>query len=265
MSVDLHPALTSRDPATGEIVGVHPVHRPADVQAAVTRAGRGSVVGGLGFDRRRTRLLAWKGVLARRGEELAELVHRENGKPVPDAHLEVALAITHLDWAARRARRVLGPRRVPAGLLMLNQPPASSTSHSAWSAFSALGTTPSSLPSTRVRDRHEAVERANDSVCGLASAVFSARHGMDLARRLRSGITSVNSVSFAAVPALPFGGVGESGFGRIHGPDGLREFTRAKAITRQRFATPLTVTTFTPHPAAAKVLSTAVRLLHGRH
>ena len=50
-------------------------------------------------------------------------------------------------------------------------------------------------------------------------------------------MTAVNSViSFAGVPALPFGGVGDSGFGRIHGADGLREFTRPKAISRQRFA-----------------------------
>ena len=61
-------------------------------------------------------------------------------------------------------------------------------------------------------------------------------NGVEIARRIRSGMTSVNSViSFAGVPALPFGGVGDSGFGRIHGPDGLKEFTYAKAITRQRF------------------------------
>ena len=35
---------------------------------------------------------------------------------------------------------------------------------------------------------------------------------------------------------MPFGGVGDSGFGRIHGEDGLKEFTRPKAIARQRFA-----------------------------
>ena len=43
-------------------------------------------------------------------------------------------------------------------------------------------------------------------------------------------------IAFATVPALPFGGVGDSGFGRIHGADGLREFARSKSITRQRFS-----------------------------
>ena len=82
---------------------------------------------------------------------------------------------------------------------------------------------------------------------GLAGSVFSKSkaRGLDLARRMRSGMTSVNSVlTFASVPALPFGGVGDSGFGRIHGEDGLKEFTRAKAITRQRFALPVNLMSF---------------------
>ena len=56
------------------------------------------------------------------------------------------------------------------------------------------------------------------------------------------------------MPELPFGGVGESGFGRIHGADGLREFTRAKAITRQRFALPVPLTSFRRPAAATAVL-----------
>ena len=80
----------------------------------------------------------------------------------------------------------------------------------------------------RVKDAEEALQRANDTSYGLAGAVFTASRdtGMDLARRMRSGMTSINSViAFASVPSLPFGGVGGSGFGRIHGDDGLREFT----------------------------------------
>ena len=66
------------------------------------------------------------------------------------------------------------------------------------------------------------------------------------------------------MPALPFGGVGDSGFGRIHGDDGLREFTRAKAITRQRFPLPVPLLSFTRHPKAADQLTKVVGLLHGR-
>ncbi len=89
---------------------------------------------------------------------------------------------------------------------------------------------------------------------------------MDLARRMRSGMTSVNSVlTFASVPALPFGGVGESGFGRVHGEDGLREFTRTKAITRRRFGPPVDLMSFGRPTAAADALARVMGLVHGRH
>ncbi len=101
----------------------------------------------------------------------------------------------------------------------------------------------------RVKDADEALERSNDTSYGLAGAVFtgSRRTGMELARRMRSGMTSVNSViAFASVPSLPFGGVGGSGFGRTHGADGLREFAWPKSITRQRFALPVPLMVFLP-------------------
>jgi aldehyde dehydrogenase (NAD+) len=77
-------------------------------------------------------------------------------------------------------------------------------------------------------------------------------------------MTSVNGIiTFAGVPGLPFGGVGESGFGRIHGPDGLKEFTYAKAITRQRYAPPLNLTSFKRTVKDEKGLNLIVTLLHG--
>jgi aldehyde dehydrogenase (NAD+) len=89
--------------------------------------------------------------------------------------------------------------------------------------------------------------------------------GDELARRVRSGMASVNSVlSYAGVGALPFGGVGDSGFGRIHGDDGLREFARAKSITRQRFPAPLDVTRFDRRPWAIRGLGLVLRGVYGR-
>jgi aldehyde dehydrogenase (NAD+) len=45
-------------------------------------------------------------------------------------------------------------------------------------------------------------------------------------------MVSINSViAFVSIPELPFGGVGESGYGRIHGAEGLREFSRTKSIS----------------------------------
>ena len=77
-------------------------------------------------------------------------------------------------------------------------------------------------------------------------------------------MTSVNSViAFAAVPGLPFGGVGQSGFGRIHGADGLREFTYAKAITRQKFAPVMNLTSFARDAVTDGKVAQLVTLLHG--
>jgi acyl-CoA reductase-like NAD-dependent aldehyde dehydrogenase len=113
----------------------------------------------------------------------------------------------------------------------------------------------------------EAVSYANAGRYGLGSAVFTRdrRGGMAAARSLRTGMTSVNSVlGFAVVPALPFGGVGESGFGRIHGADGLREFCRPKAITRQRMRPAFNVLTFGRSDKDLNRLVTVTTLLHGR-
>jgi aldehyde dehydrogenase (NAD+) len=78
-------------------------------------------------------------------------------------------------------------------------------------------------------------------------------------------MASVNSVlTFAGIGALPFGGIGDSGFGRVHGEDGLREFTRSQAVTRRRFPAPLDVTRFDRGRASVRGLATAVRLLYGR-
>ena len=124
------------------------------------------------------------------------------------------------------------------------------------------------LSITKVRDAEEALELANASAHGLGGSVFSKsrKRGMDLARRMRSGMTSINSVlTFASVPSLPFGGVGDSGFGRIHGEDGLKEFTRAKSITRQRVALPVNLMSFGRPEKAADALARVMGLVHGRH
>ena len=121
------------------------------------------------------------------------------------------------------------------------------------------------LTVTRVRDMDEAVERANGTAYGLAATVFSGRRGVEIARRLRAGIVSVNAIlAFVGVGALPFGGVGDSGFGRIHGEDGLREFARAKSITRQRFALPVPVYSYRRTQRTEQLLARFTRVLYGR-
>ena len=500
-TVDRHDTTTtfeSTDPATGAVVGVFPVHDADAVGETVARARTAAAAwAALGFDGRRQRLNAYRGYLARRMHELADLVHRENGKPHGDAILEIVTAIDHLAWAAAHARTTLGPRRVKAGLLAANhaayleyQPlgvvgvigpwnypvftPVGSIAYAlaagnavvfkpseytpavgawlaaawraavpdvadvfqvvtgygetgaalcradvgkvaftgsaatgrkvmaacaesltpvlmelggkdamivdddadvsaaadaaVWGAMSNAGQTctgiervyatsavydrfvaevteqvatlrpgsdddatygPMTMPSqvdvverhiadatssggravgggtanghthgknflaptvlldvpqtssavreetfgptltiTKVRDAEEALELANATSYGLAGAVFSKSkaRGLDLARRMRSGMTSVNSVlTFVSVPSLPFGGVGDSGFGRIHGEDGLREFSRAKAITRQRFPLPTNLMSFSRPASATDAVARVMGVIHGRH
>ncbi|MEO5654255.1 MAG: aldehyde dehydrogenase family protein [Marmoricola sp.] len=118
---------------------------------------------------------------------------------------------------------------------------------------------------TRVSDMDEAVRLTNGTRYGLGATVFAKEKAMEIASSIRSGMTSVNSViAFAAIPSLPFGGVGDSGFGRIHGEDGLKEFTYAKAIARQRFKPAITLTSFRRTAKADGQLTQLITMLHGR-
>ncbi len=118
---------------------------------------------------------------------------------------------------------------------------------------------------TKVRDLDQAIELANSTPFGLAASVFGKRRAQEAAERLRVGMVSINSwVMYAGVPALSWGGVGSSGFGRIHGADGLREFARSKAITRQQFKAPISLTSFSRAKRATDIVVRYDRLRHRR-
>src|SRR5215207_6747254 len=112
----------SLNPANGDVVGVHPIASKADVDAAVARAREAAEWwGSISFDEREEHLLTWRSVITRRIPQLADISHRETGKPHSDAQLEIVLAIDHIAWAAKHAKKVLGPHKVKSGLLMANQ------------------------------------------------------------------------------------------------------------------------------------------------
>jgi acyl-CoA reductase-like NAD-dependent aldehyde dehydrogenase len=120
---------------------------------------------------------------------------------------------------------------------------------------------------TKVADLAEGVRLANGGHYGLGGTVFAGnkKKAMAAARALRSGMTAVNSViAYASIPALPFGGSGDSGFGRIHGADGLREFSRAKAIARQRMKPLVNLTSFARTDEDMKKILSLVTILHGK-
>src|SRR5215470_15582408 len=112
----------SLNPATDEPIGTFPVFGEDEVNETVARAREAAAWwSGLSWKERQTKLLTWKSYLTRYIMRLAEVVHAETGKPIADAQLEILLAVVHIDWAAKNARKVLGPRRVRSGLTALNQ------------------------------------------------------------------------------------------------------------------------------------------------
>ena len=90
------------------------------------------------------------------------------------------------------------------------------------------------VPVMAVADVDEAVRLANDSQYGLNASVWTAdvARGIAIAERLESGNACVNEcVLSAGVPALPFGGIKQSGVGTRHGgAEGLRQFCVRQAL-----------------------------------
>ena len=120
------------------------------------------------------------------------------------------------------------------------------------------------IPIARVGSVDEAVKLANDTRYGLGSTVFAGKGARAIAAKLRAGMTSINSVmAFAGIPSLPFGGIGDSGFGRIHGDEGIREFTRVKSTAEQVMSIPLNMMTFRQPKDMTKRLRTMIRQLYG--
>jgi acyl-CoA reductase-like NAD-dependent aldehyde dehydrogenase len=81
------------------------------------------------------------------------------------------------------------------------------------------------------RDVNEAVRIANGIEFGLAASVWTgdAARGMTLAERLECGIVWIND-HHRIDPALPWGGMKDSGIGREAGLEGYREYTTTKSV-----------------------------------
>lgn len=114
------------------------------------------------------------------------------------------------------------------------------------------------LPIMKVRDEDEAVRLANDSVYGLSSSVWTRdeARGRKIAEDgLHAGCSVVNDclVNFA-LAGLPFGGVKESGIGRTHGEEGLKEFSKIKSVVVDRLGAKNEPLWYPYHPKAYGLL-----------
>lgn len=117
----------------------------------------------------------------------------------------------------------------------------------------------------RVKSMDEAIALSNASKYGLGSSIWSKRQGKKIARQLHCGMVAINStISFAAIASVPFGGVKDSGYGRIHGPEGILEFTYPRTVVRARFQLPIAFTSFKRTKGNDKLIVAATRLLNGR-
>ena len=84
---------------------------------------------------------------------------------------------------------------------------------------------------TRFKDEAEAIELANDTEYGLGSGLWTnnLQRAHRMADAIEAGMVWVNSYK-RVHPGSPFGGVGQSGFGRDLGIESLNEYTESKSI-----------------------------------
>ena len=83
----------------------------------------------------------------------------------------------------------------------------------------------------------EAIHLANDTGYGLSASLFgkNIKRLKFIARRINAGSISINDVlTQYGIADLPFGGKGLSGFGKVHGKEGLRAFSHQKSYMNNR-------------------------------
>ena len=87
------------------------------------------------------------------------------------------------------------------------------------------------LPVFKVKDLDEGIEKANSSMWGLGSSVWTKdlSKARRAAERIQAGNVWINSLHIG-YDEMPFGGVKFSGIGREHGPEALEHYLETKGV-----------------------------------
>lgn len=81
------------------------------------------------------------------------------------------------------------------------------------------------------RNEEEVIKMANDSIYGLAAAVWTQdiKRGLRLAQQIQAGTVWLNTIQ-VLTPTAPFGGFKQSGLGRELGPKALDAYLETKSV-----------------------------------
>lgn len=123
------------------------------------------------------------------------------------------------------------------------------------------------LPVMRVEDEEEAIRMANATSYGLFASVWTKdlARGRAVAARIRAGGVSINeTLVHYAVPGLPMGGVGESGFGRRRGVEGLEEMSVTRSMLVHRWGFRSEIWWFPYRPEVRGVVYALLHFMTGR-
>jgi succinate-semialdehyde dehydrogenase/glutarate-semialdehyde dehydrogenase len=164
---------------------------------------------------------------------------------------QIDIAMQHIEDALRKgARLVCGGRRRPGTGQFFEPTVLAECDHSMRvmreEIFGPV------VPLMKVASDDEAVRLANDSHLGLNAYVFTRDRakGQQLAARIEAGSVIVNDVLANYVTAeAPFGGIKQSGYGRVHGDDSLRDMCDVKLVSVDRIRPPSSDPLWYPYTA----------------
>src|SRR5882724_6152950 len=109
--------IISRDPATGEVIGRVPITSVDEVQAAVARARQVQPLwANQSFKERARVVLKAREIVLAEIEDIALLISRETGKPVPEAiSMEIAPTLDLMYYFANHIAKLLKPQKIDIG------------------------------------------------------------------------------------------------------------------------------------------------------